>query len=486
MSRSDLTLPLAAARSAWVIRGKKKPYLPAMLSMVLVGNSQLVAGSGIDIVIEGNPVLQDLQGMEGLIALNSLAITSNAALTDLDGLKNLEQVDGALDVKTNDSLTDCAALAPVLGWPDGADQDVGSAAISGNPANCSSEAEILSSVLGPTPPVISNHSVTAIPGSAGDIIFDMALDFAPAVEQEPIFPVTGHRATCTSDAFVSESNLAATLVDLIPVSRSLEIPGSASGAASSFVAEREVGVDITHTDPVDLLVTLKNPDAVPTVLWDQSSPNSENLVGTFPTTLSPAELLSGIARERMGGVWTLVVEDVGIGPITRGGTLNSWSLRVSEESIVDGAVEPPITIQGVGESAIYSCTLTALSRLGATPDSSAYSATVPTAPAQPIISWTDYEDGAVLLYVTVGDNGGADVTSYDATCTDGNAVVTASSSTPLVTVSGLTNGTAYVCSVTVTNVMGASPVSSATASITPEETEDLGGVPIWLLYQASQ
>ena len=50
----------------------------------------------------------------------------------------------------------------------------------------------------------------------------------------------------------------------------------------------------------------------------------------------------------------------------------------------------------------------------------------------------------------------------------------------------LTNGTAYVCSVTVTNVMGISPVSSATASITPEATEDLGGVPIWLLYQASQ
>ena len=457
-----------------------------MLGYFAAWSGGAASSSGIDIIIEGNPALQNLQGLEGLIALNSLAITSNAALTDLDGLKNLEQVEGALDVKTNDSLTDCAALAPVLGWPDGEDQDVGSATISGNPANCSSEAEILSSVLGPTPPVITDHSFTANPGSAGDIIFDMALDFVPAVAQESIFPVTGHRATCTSDAFVSESNVAAAVVDLTPVSRTLEIPGSAGGAASSFVAEIEVGIDITHTDPVDLLVTLKNPDAVPTVLWDQTSPNSENLVGTFPTTLSPAELLSGIARERMGGVWTLVVEDVGIGPIIRVGELNSWSLRVSEESIVDGAVDPPITIQGVGESAVYSCTLTALSRLGATPVSAAYSAAVPTAPAQPIISWTDYEDSAVLLYVTVGDNGGADVTGYDATCTDGNALITASSTTPLVTVSGLTNGTAYVCSVTVTNVMGISPVSSATASITPEATEDLGGVPIWLLYQASQ
>ena len=105
---------------------------------------------------------------------------------------------------------------------------------------------------------------------------------------------------------------------------------------------------------------------------------------------------------------------------------------------------------------------------------------------RPTIASTDYDDGAILLYVTVGDNGGSAIASYDATCTDGNQVFTGSSATSPVTVSGLANGTAYVCSVTVTNVMGTSPVSLATASITPEATEDLGGVPIWLLYQASQ
>jgi subtilisin-like proprotein convertase family protein len=485
MRRPDLTFPLAVARSARVIHGKKNPFLSLLLGMVLVGNSQLVAGSGIDIVIEGNPVLQDLQGMEGLVAVNSLAITSNAALTDLDGLKNLERVEGALEVKTNDSLIDCAALAPVLGWPDGEDQDVGSATISGNPANCSSEAEILSNVLGPTPPVITNHSFTAIPGSAGDN-FDMALDFAPAVAQEPIFQVTGHRATCTSDALASEPYVAAALVDLTPVSRTLEIPGSASGAASSFVAEIEVGVDITHTDPVDLLVTLKNPDSVPTVLWDQTSPNSENLVGTFPTTLSPAEPLTGVARERMGGVWTLIVEDVGIGPIIRGGTLNSWSLRVSEESIVDGAVAPPITIQGVGQRASYGCTLTALSRLGATPVSAVYSLSVPGVPARPIIQTTDYEDGAISLYANVGDDGGSPVTGFTAACRSGASTVIASGSAPRITVSGLTNGEAYVCSVTATNALGTSVASALTFPISPELEEVSNGFPIWLLFQATQ
>jgi subtilisin-like proprotein convertase family protein len=296
--------------------------------------------------------------------------------------------------------------------------------------------------------------------------------------------VTGHRATCTSDAFVSESNVAAAVVDLTPVSRTLEIPGSAGGAASSFVAEIEAGIDITHTDPVDLLVTLKNPDAVPTVLWNQSSPNSENLVGTFPTTLSPAELLSGIARERMGGIWTLVVEDVGIGPIIRGGTLNSWSLRVSEESIVDGAVDPPITIQGVGQRVSYSCRLTALSKLGATPVSAEYTLVVPGVPARPSIVTTDYEDGAISLYANVVDDGGSPVTGFTAACRSGTSTVIASSGTSPISISGLTNGAAYVCSVTATNALGTSVASTLTAPISPEEALD--GFPIWLLFQASQ
>ena len=51
-------------------------------------------------------------------------------------------------------------------------------------------------------------------------------------------------------------------------------------------------------------------------------------------------------------------------------------------------------------------------------------------------------------------------------------------------ISGLTNETAYTCTVTATNAMGTSAASSATASITPEEVAT--GLPIWLLYQATQ
>ena len=447
--------------------------------LILLGSfnlwgSSALANSGIEVVIEGNQSLQNLDGLEGVIALKSLAIKSNDALTDLDGLRNLEKIAEALDVQTNAKLKDCAALAPVLGWPDGKDKKVDTVSISGNPAVCSSDTEILVNTLAPTSPVITGHS-------AGSIL---ALDFARSVEQESIFPVTGHRATCTSDTSVSESWFGPALVDLTPVSRTLEVAGSGGGATSSFVAELEVGIDIFHTDPADLLVTLKNPDGVPIVLWDRGSPNSENLVGTFPTTLPPVQPLSEIARERMGGIWTLVVEDVGIGPIIRGGGLRSWSLRISERSVVDGSVNPPLRIQGVGQRARYSCTLAALSRLGATPVSLAYSFTVPGPPSRPSIRAADYEDGAISLYATVGDDGGSPVTSFTAACRSGATTVIVSSSTSPITLSGLASGVSYVCSVTAANALGTSVASALTPSISTEEI--FSGLPIWLLYQATQ
>ena len=105
----------------------------------------------------------------------------------------------------------------------------------------------------------------------------------------------------------------------------------------------------------------------------------------------------------------------------------------------------------------------------------------PTAPA--VIS-TDYEDGKIILTVSVTDNGGTDITGYEATCTDSTNTFTGTSTSSPITVSGLTNDVAYTCTVTATNSVGTSSASAATAPITPEETTT--GLPIWLLYQINQ
>ena len=106
-------------------------------------------------------------------------------------------------------------------------------------------------------------------------------------------------------------------------------------------------------------------------------------------------------------------------------------------------------------------------------------------PTAPSIISTDSGDGEIILEISISDNGGANITRYDATCTDGANTYTGTSTSSPITVSGLTNGVAYTCAVTATNSVGSSSASAATDPITPEEQVG-GGLPIWLLYQATQ
>ena len=146
----------------------------------------------------------------------------------------------------------------------------------------------------------------------------------------------------------------------------------------------------------------------------------------------------------------------------------------------------PLTVTGLSNGTPYSCSVTATNSAGSSAASTAVVATprIPSAPGIPSISRTDYGDGEIYLYVTVADDGGSAITGYTATCSDGSVSYTGSSSGSPVTVSGLVNDAAYTCSVTATNAIGTSTASASTASITPEESN--AGLPVWLLYHASQ
>ena len=109
---------------------------------------------------------------------------------------------------------------------------------------------------------------------------------------------------------------------------------------------------------------------------------------------------------------------------------------------------------------------------------------LPTAPSRPNILETDFSDGEIYLYVSLSSDGGSPITGYTASCTDGTNTYTGTSTSSPITVSGLTNEVAYTCTVTATNSVGTSSPSAATDPITPEATAT--GLPIWLLYQATQ
>ena len=73
---------------------------------------------------------------------------------------------------------------------------------------------------------------------------------------------------------------------------------------------------------------------------------------------------------------------------------------------------------------------------------------------------------ASVTFSAPADNGGSAITSFTVTSSPGG--VTASGGSSPITVSGLSNGTAYTFTVTATNAIGTSPASSASNSVTPE------------------
>ena len=104
----------------------------------------------------------------------------------------------------------------------------------------------------------------------------------------------------------------------------------------------------------------------------------------------------------------------------------------------------------------------------------------PTAPPPtPQILSVEAGDEEIIILVAASEG----ATSYLATCSGSDGMFTKQSSTTTIVVNGPRNGVSYVCSVVAENSIGSSEPSTQ-VSVTPEMAPS--GLPIWLLYQATQ
>ena len=215
---------------------------------------------------------------------------------------------------------------------------------------------MLASVSGPTQPVITESTTSSN---------SLSLGFTPSTTTDDLFPITGYSASCNGREISVSGSPTTDLLDNTPITETLTVSGYDPTSVPSPI---EVDIDITHSDPADLYITLTTPAGTELILWNQGSSGGEDLVGTFPTSLASVTSLEAVSPEPMDGEWVLRVEDVDIGPVVREGVLNSWGLRITEEVTASGT-SSPIEVTGITRGREYQCRVAPVTKLGKIPES---------------------------------------------------------------------------------------------------------------------
>jgi hypothetical protein len=131
----------------------------------------------------------------------------------------------------------------------------------------------------------------------------------------------------------------------------------------------------------------------------------------------------------------------------------------------------PVTISGLTNGTAYSIQLRAVNAVGDGTASASVSATPQTTPSAPTSLSATPGDQSVQIAFTAGSNGGSAITNYKYSIDDGATFIAFSpaQTTSPVTITGLTNGTAYSIQLRAVNAVG-DGIASTTISVTVSAT----------------
>ena len=158
-------------------------------------------------------------------------------------------------------------------------------------------------------------------------------------------------------------------------------------------------------------------------------------------------------------------------PADNGGSaVTGYTVTSTPGGLTGTGASSPIVVSGLTNGTAYTFVVTATNAAGTGAASSASSAVTPiTVPGAPTLAQAIAGNASASVFFTApASNGGSAITGYTVTSTPGG--LTGSGSTSPISVTGLTNGTAYTFTVVATNAAGNGAASDPTGSVTPLAT----------------
>jgi hypothetical protein len=288
------------------------------------------------------------------------------------------------------------------------------------------------------------------------------------ITENPTVPGAPTRVTATAGDHRAVVTFAAPASDGGNSIKLYTVTASPGGAKASSATSPITVTGLTNGTTYTFKVTATNDVGT----GPASSASKAVIPGTPPDAPTAAHAVSGSTKTKTGPLTVTFTRPSSNGglPITRyTARCTSSNGGVARTGTHSGAAAAPITVASVTTGKTYTCSVTDANALGTSPASAKSAPVVVGAPAAPAkVTAARVAAGRIKVSFMPGANNGSPVTGYTASCASGNGGVTRAKSgtgSPL-TVTGLTVGKSYTCTVFATNARGKGPASKAPGAVT--------------------